>query len=387
LENQMSIDEGKLRASLSAALDDLDCGPLPLKSVISQGKGVLWRRRLTAGSGALIVAAAAVAAPVIAHQDARPAQAAAAGHYHVTVHAPGPHSPTGLVAYGRLNHRRWQLTGTSAQFAGFQRACFRVFGRSCQFTAVTKATGKGEPGDFRATVGQAPMTLIGDVRADIRRVQVSLSNGQTLTLRPVPIFGHAKAAWVGLMVPYPAAVTLIRAYSAKGEVGYAVPFGRGTLFSAARWLVPGQLPRPRPQTSKIASGQVKGRSWAEYAFVGPWGTCISGSGAGGQCFTEGLRQLAAEEVLEPVLIVSPGHSGIGYNVFVAERAASYLIAHFKNAASIRVPFVSKDGVKIAAFTAVPAYAMTRWYAYTASGELLAAGGQSSVTAPGSPPGS
>ncbi len=48
LEDQMSIDEGDLRASLSTALDDLDYGPLPLNSVISRERTVVLRRRLTA---------------------------------------------------------------------------------------------------------------------------------------------------------------------------------------------------------------------------------------------------------------------------------------------------------------------------------------------------
>ena len=67
LEDQVSIDEGELRSSLSTALDEVDYGPLPLNSVISQGKTVVRRRRLTALAGALAVVVVAVAGPVIAH--------------------------------------------------------------------------------------------------------------------------------------------------------------------------------------------------------------------------------------------------------------------------------------------------------------------------------
>src|SRR5712691_4135470 len=111
MEDQMSIDEGDLRASLSGALDELDYGPLPLKSVISQGRSVVLRRRLTAVAGALVVAVAAVAGPAIASHVGRSVQPAVSPPYHLTVHPPGANSPAGLIAYGRLNHRHWQIIG------------------------------------------------------------------------------------------------------------------------------------------------------------------------------------------------------------------------------------------------------------------------------------
>ena len=265
----MSIDEGDLRASLSTALDELDYGPLPLNSVISRGRTVVLRRRLTAAAGALAVAIAAI--PVIAHQVGQTAQPATSTHYQVIVHPPGAKSPRGLIAYGRLSHRHWQITGAAQRFDGQMNVCFEAFGDDCQISPIPVARDKGVPADFEMEAGSAPMALIADVRSDVRFLQVSLNNGQIVTLKPVAVFGRSHAAWVALVVPYPAAVTMITAYSAKGQVGYAIPFGHGGTFSAMRWLAPGQSARPARATYKIASGEVNGKPWAEYAYVGPWG--------------------------------------------------------------------------------------------------------------------
>lgn len=183
----MSIDEGDLRASLSTALDDLDYGPLPLSSVISRGRTVVLRRRLTAAAGALAVAIAAI--PVIAHQVGQTARPATSTHYQVTVRPPGAKSPRGLIAYVRLNHRHWQITGSAERVSGRMNVCFEIFGDDCQISPIPLARDKGVPADFDMSAGPAPLALIADVRSDVRFLQVSLSNGQIVTLKPVAIFG------------------------------------------------------------------------------------------------------------------------------------------------------------------------------------------------------
>ncbi|HET7017481.1 MAG TPA: hypothetical protein VFI65_26400 [Streptosporangiaceae bacterium] len=364
----MSIDEGELRASLSTALDELDYGPLPLDSVIGKGKTVVVRRRMTAVAGALAIAVAAVAGPVIAHQIGRSAQSTASAssvkNYHVTVHSPGPNSPAGLVAYGLLNHRRWQITGAVGK-PGDDEFCFKALGESgqlCQSQKVPAPTGKGTPGDFELSEGGIPMALVGSVRADVRYVRVSLNNGQTLKLRPVAIFGSAHAAWVALEVPYPAAVTRITAYSAKGEVGYALPFGHGTLFSEVRWIAPGQPPSPSRATYKVASGKVHGKRWAEYAYVGPWGTCFAGSGVGGECFALALSHLGGvSQSIGP---------NAAYDLLFDDPVVSYVIVHRAHAAPLRVPAFSLHGVNIFGFAVTPSHATVHWDGYSASGHLL-----------------
>ncbi|HEY3908182.1 MAG TPA: hypothetical protein VGM14_30040 [Streptosporangiaceae bacterium] len=371
----MNIDEGDLRVSLNNALDEVDYGPLPLTSVISHGKTVVRRRRLTAVAGALVIAAAAVASPIIAHQIGRPAEPAASARYHVIVRPPGAKSPRGLIAYERLNHRHWRITGSAGRVNGQMNVCFEIFGDDCQISPIPVARDKGVPVDVDMAAGSAPLALVADVRSDVRYVQVSLSNGQIVTLKPVAVFGRSHAAWVALVVPYSAAVTMITAYSAKGQVGYAIPFGRGGLFSAVRWFAPGQPARPARATYKIASGEVHGKRWAEYAYVGPWGSCITGAGAGGGCIAEGLDGWGGAKPASLVRETAdrPWVPKVAYYLLVAKPAVSYVLVHVKNAAPIRVPAFSKDGVKFFGFASAPPDAATRWVAYSAGGKVLATG--------------
>jgi hypothetical protein len=372
----MSIDEGDLRASLSTALDDLDYGPLPLSSVISRGRTVVLRRRLTAAAGALAVAIAAVAGPVLAYQLGRPVQPIASAHYHVTVHPPDAKSPSGLIAYGWLNRRRWQITGFAERISGQMNACFEIFGQNCQGGPIPVVRDKGAPVDFQLALGQAPMALIADVRSDVRFLQVSLSNGQIVTLKPVAIFGRSHAAWVAMIVPYPGAVTMITAYSAKGQVGYAIPFGRGAMFAVVRWFAPGQSARPARATYKIASGEVNGKPWAEYAYVGPWGSCITGAGIGSACIAKGLDGWGSGKPASLLIETAnnPDTPKVAYYILGAKPAVSYVLVHFKHGAPIRVPAVSKGGgVKFAGFASAPPDAATHWVAYSAGGKVLATG--------------
>jgi hypothetical protein len=183
------------------------------------------------------------------------------------------------------------------------------------------------------------------------------------------------AAWVALVVPYPAAVTMITAYSARGQVGYAIPFGHGATFSATRWLAPGQSARPARATYKIASGEVNGKPWAEYACVGPWGSCLSGAGLGSECMANGLDGWG---VGKPASLLAetadnPGAPKVAYYLLVAKPAVSYVVVHVKNAAPILVPAVSAGGVKFIGFASAPPDAATHWVAYSASGKILATG--------------
>ena len=167
------------------------------------------------------------------------------------------------------------------------------------------------------------MVVIGDVRSDVRFLQVSLSNGQIVTLKPVAIFGRSHAAWVAMMVPYPAAVTMITAYSTKGQVGYTIPFARGAMFSAIRWFAPGQAARPARATYKIASGKVDGKPWAEYTYVGPWGSCLTGAGVLTRCIAKGLDGVGRS--VKPASLVietadSPDAPKVAYYLLVAKPA-------------------------------------------------------------------
>ncbi len=80
--------------------------------------------------------------------------------------------------------------------------CFEIFGDDCQISPIPLARDKGVPADFDMSAGPAPLALIADVRSDVRFLQVSLSNGQIVTLKPVAIFGpRRRLGGVGRAVP------------------------------------------------------------------------------------------------------------------------------------------------------------------------------------------
>jgi hypothetical protein len=60
-------------------------------------------------------------------------------------------------------------------------------------------------------------------------------------------------------------------------------------------------------------------------------------------------------------------------VIVTGPAVSYVIVHFKHAAPVRVPVIATHGVRVAGFVAVPAESVTRWVAYSASGQVISSG--------------
>ena len=52
---------------------------------------------------------------------------------------------------------------------------------------------------------------------------------------------------------------------------------------------------------------------------------------------------------------------------------SYVIVHFTHRAPAAGAGHRDAGVKVAGFAAVPAYSMTRWVAYSASGQVVSSG--------------
>jgi hypothetical protein len=179
---------------------------------------------------------------------------------------------------------------------------------------------------------------------------------------------------VAVELPNAAAVTMITAYSAHGQVGYTIPFTRGVV-TVLHWFAPGQPPKPARSTYKIASGNVNGKPWAEYAYVGPWGSCLAGVGQGTECIDEGLDGWIGRNPASLLVETAdrPWTPRVAYYLIVAKPAVSYVVVHFKNAAPIRVPAFSKGGVKFLGFASAPPDAATRWVAYSAGGKVLATG--------------
>jgi len=367
-------DEPDLRAQLGSALDGLAPGPLPLPAVVRQGRAMLIRRRVTAVVAvAAVVIAAAVGGPLLARQlgQSRPAGPT----YHVTVHPPGPGSRKGLIAYGRLGRARWLAAGRFTPSDG--ELCFWAFrygtgGCSGSGNAPPRAVATGDPVVFASGDGMSPQVDVWRVRSDVTLVRVSLSNGQTLTLRPEAIFGTGTAEYVALAVPGARAVTEIAAYSPGGELGYAIPFtGAGSDIDIVRWLAPGQPALPAPRRYKIGSATAGGSRWSEYASIGPWGSCFDGPGFGEICDPALGGQLRGGKPAKEVASMFSG-SRYGFVVVAVAPAVDHLLVHVAGRRSFQVRPQRIGGGLLACFF-VDSGGNVGWTAYSAVGTKLASG--------------
>jgi len=339
---------------------------------------MIIRRRVTAVAVAAAVAiAAAVVVPLLARQLSHSAPIQRSG-YHITVHPPGPGSPKGLIASGLIDGHRWLA---AARFKpSTHQLCFDIFrmgsGGCGDARHPPRVASSGAPLGIRMASGgggTTPRVDIATVRGDVTYLRVSLSNGQVLTLKPVAVFGAKYAAYVALAVPYVQAVARVTAYSARGELGYSVPFTAAGDYHFVRWLRPGQAALPRPRRYLIGSGRASSFRWSEYASVGPWGTCFWGRGFGGTfCFPAGPGQLPGANAAKVVAAAfSNSHPGIV--VIAAAPSVSYLEVlpvggHWIRPKPVRVG----DGRVFCIFLGNGQ--LLQWNAYSASGSILASGG-------------
>src|ERR1022692_719680 len=281
--NSMSIDEDReLRQRLGAVLDTitprpalgrgpgpLPAGPGPGHGGVRQGRNVMIRRRLSMAAGLAAVAVAALVVPAWLHQQhAGPAAARPL----VTDVSPGPHSVAGLIASGVVGSTRWHVI---AEKPGHGNQCFQIGELNCG--SPLHARGVADLNQGGGTNGID--VVYGPVRRDVARVDIQLSDGQVLPLRPVLAYG---VRYVAFPVPAHLAISRATAYSARSELRYAIPFNSQGTATFINWLRPGQAGQPRA-TYKIGSGVVDGHAWSESEYAGPWGRCFTGEGQNTYC--------------------------------------------------------------------------------------------------------
>jgi hypothetical protein len=365
-------DERDVRARLGAALEDFTPAPLPFDAVVRRGQRVRTRRLVTVVTAVVVVAAVGVAAPELASRGGHQAPVSSRP-LHVSVYPPGPGSPAGLIARGRIAGRHWQVSGTRS---GHAELCFRAFEMACDPGGPARVTSKGDPADFVMRIGSRPQVEIGTVRQDVSYLTVGLVGGQTLTLRPVPVFGADHARYIAFAIPRAAAVSVITAYSAHGELAYADPFTALGAVQTVRWIRPGAPAPDLASTFVIGEGDpsIQGPSWTEKAYAGPWGSCIGGTGAGSICAPVGLAALRGGHVARLVLESYATSGGVsqGYVAVIAVApSVSYLIVSRVHGADVRVTPVRAGGGRFCVITSSHALPATGWAAYSASGAKLA----------------
>lgn len=402
----MSIDEQELRSQLGPALDRFVPGPVPIPALIRQGKAMVIRRRIiTIGAVALAIAAAAVIAPLGLRNSAAHRPPVSPTHYMVTEHSArlahplalsyaNNHTASAEIAYGQVNNRRWWLKLTVHAYL------LSVSGRG-----LSSDLGIGNVGPPYTSSSGAPVTLVtnggspqidyGVVRSDVAYLHVKLTSGQTLTIRPVDVFGRRYARYVAFAVPYNSAVTQLTAYSARAELGYAIPFTRFNQLQI-RWIPAGQAPPPQA-SYEIGSGTMPGTAWSVQLKTGPWGTCevISARWSGFPLAWCGFSGLSRGQIARMPVGPEPGAvpkrlpargSVVTPMIEVAQTApsVSYLILTRQNGTTFRALAVAAGRWSYCVFRSeqnllseprqrTPALAVVRWTAYNSSGHRLGSG--------------
>jgi hypothetical protein len=252
------------------------------------------------------------------------------------------------------------------------------------------ATLHGQPASVHVAGGVFPSYYYGTVRSDVTSLAVELTNGQTLTVRPVAVFDAKFARYFAFAVPAPKMVAEIIAYAGGRSVGLTYPFDHDHAF-ALRWYSPRQAV-PRPESYLIGSGTITGGAWSALTYVGPSGTCQivyyrpRGSYPLARCPPTAIPGRDVAEVLPATFVIGPvrpelqGHSTPAIKVAHTRAAVRYLILTRVNGTRYRVPTVAVGGTRYCAFITYLTLGgghgpktVVRWAAYDAAGRELGSG--------------
>jgi hypothetical protein len=373
----VSIDDD-LHERLEAAFGAIAPHPAPIDDAIRGGRVIKRRRRLALAVGVAAVAvAAAVAVPSVLRHTAAPGPAAPGQqHYTVTVQAPGPGWPPGVIAVGTINGQRWWIIadrpGADFDHPGQQDIIIAgpavtTPGGLDQYVPPLSTAGGPGPVSFVGIADGPDQIQVGAVQADVSYVTVRLGNGTVLVLHPVRVYGTRAVA---LALPMRAEITEVTAYSRHGEIASAVPFNSpGGMAWVASWLRPGQAAAPQV-SGVIGSGTVHGKAWSATAYLGPWGACImlaGGAGSGGLCVPV-LPGVSAVDTL------NPGSSPLIAGGVVPASVTRVAVTE-SDGTTAQVRLAAVGGLKAFAFALHPGCKPLRWVAYDGAGNVVAASGR------------
>lgn len=369
----MSIDnERDLQEQLDRAFEAITPGPAPVDGAVRRGQAIRrWRRAAATTGLAAAVAAGVMAVPALRHAALPPSPAA--GHYTVTLRAPGPDEPTGEMASGTINGQQWQITapklGTGGAARGLQAILASGPGAGPGGMAVAVpplAANRADPVAWQGLGSSTAQGQFGAVRADVWYVTIRLGNGAVLTLHPVTVNGVRAVAFAA---PLGAAIVEATAYSRHGEIATAIPFNKpgGMAFFAA-WLKPGQ-PGLGRASGRIGSGTFDDNGWSATAYLGPWGICVETEEGG--VSTVNCTPAAS----------APG-TGILFWTGDAPRVAggsasapvARVVVHRVDGTIVQVRPVTVGRQKFFAFPMGDGFKPLTWKAYDRSGKLVASSG-------------
>ncbi len=373
-------DELAIRKVLAEMTTDQPPAP-PARYAAVRRRAIVHRRLHLAGAAAAvaILVAAAIAIPLGLMRISPPPPVAPSRHYHVSEYPPTPHSRSGLVAYGVLNHWRWSMFVTGSGLSGPEATvCWGTTYASAGANGncagpPTPANDDGAVASIFSSVGTTEQVDVGNVSSDVSYLRVFYGNGQVLTVRPVAVFGRQYARFFALAAPYSAAVTEVAAYSRTGELAYAIPFDGDGSIGLNRWIPPGQPALPQPASAVIGSGVAFGGHWHLAVYIGPWGTCFAdGPTTGSSCSDRTHWTLGRKATVGVIGMMLYGNTS-GYWYGQARSGVAYLRLTTARGQTTKVDTVTVDGTSFFAFAGLTRDPAVRWVAYDAAGRRLAVG--------------
>lgn len=350
----MSFDnERELCDRLGGALDAIEPSWPPTGAVVRQGRSIRMRRRAGVGVGlAVLLVLGATLPGVIGHRSSPPVSPR--HHDRMSVNPPRV-SKQEVIFSGTINGKRWRVS------LGALNGSVEETGPDGSISSPVTQT-SGDPVAFEGSGDAQATSLVGPVARNVVRLVLRLPGGASLELDPVRWHGHR---WVGLAVPPSMQLGKLTAYSARGEIAHAIPFGHNT-YNA--WLRPGQRGLPR-QTVGVGSGTVDGAHWSVTGYAGPWGLCFTDTNGGGDCLG-GLGSRLLKGALTAEMSCGGGPPQIATGQAAA--AVSYLRVRLSDG-SKRVPTVWLAGHRYFAFAVAKKVRWQTWTAYGGSGQRLGSG--------------
>jgi hypothetical protein len=247
--------------------------------------------------------------------------------------------------------------------------------------ALADGIAAGQPAAFTGMLDDGgPVTTVGEVAPDVTYLIVTFADGQQLKLLPVTAGGRRYVAWLApaSMTIGSVAAHLGGPYSDSGQAATAVPFDRpGQLPLFGLWQQPGQAAQARA-TGVIGGGTVSGHPWSVTAYVGPWGTCVTGPPGTALCVP--LAALRAT-----MLFGDTTSGGTRFITGAAAPGVAYVQVKLSNGQTVRARPASVGTERLLAVAVAVAVTDTGWTAYDAAGHQVGAGAsvRASATKPAS----
>jgi hypothetical protein len=237
-------------------------------------------------------------------------------------------------------------------------------GPGLSFGNMGDASPAGQPANLDGVGSSSRITMTGRAEKSISYLALHLPLGRVTYLKPARWHGQQ---WVGVELPSNPRLASVVAYSAGGEVAYAVPFS-GDEINA--WLAPGQRGLAR-QTARIASGTVHGHRWSYTGYAGPWGICFRGTD-GGACSPAYSAEPPRGKLMS-WFTCGPVQASLQQWTGQVAPEVSYLKFGMSDGGVQRVVPVTLAGYRYFALVYGHGQKLESWTAYGSSGQVLGSG--------------